>query len=173
MVSGASPRIVLATRPVDFRRGHDALAATAAVELGLDIYSGVIVIFLRRGAAASARARHRLRHCELPRSMSVASQYQTTRPPLARDLPILGSVFSLLGDIRAFLTEQYLKLGPVFGINALNRKLTVLAAAEANVFANDEGAKFLTSRPDWTGMVNAMGAERAIASMDGVRTTSA
>ena len=45
MISGASPRIVLATRPVDFRRGHDALAATAALELGLDIYSGVIVIF--------------------------------------------------------------------------------------------------------------------------------
>ncbi len=44
-IPGASPRIVLATRPVDFRRGHDALAATAAVELGLDIYSGVIVIF--------------------------------------------------------------------------------------------------------------------------------
>ena len=44
-IPGASPRIVLATRPVDFRRGHDALAATAAVELGLDIHSGVIVIF--------------------------------------------------------------------------------------------------------------------------------
>ena len=38
-------RIVVATRPVDLRRGHDALAATAAGDLGLDIYSGVIVIF--------------------------------------------------------------------------------------------------------------------------------
>ena len=72
--------------------------------------------------------------------MSVASQYQTTRPPLARGLPALGSVFSLLGGIRAFLTERYLKLGPVFRINTLNRKLIVLAGAEANVFANDEGA---------------------------------
>ena len=36
---------MVATRPVDFRRGHDALAATAAGELGLDIWSGVIVIF--------------------------------------------------------------------------------------------------------------------------------
>ena len=45
MIPGASPRIVLATRPVDFRRGHDALAAAASLELGLDIYSGVIVIF--------------------------------------------------------------------------------------------------------------------------------
>lgn len=40
-----SPRIVLMTRPVDFRCSHDALAATALLELGIDIYSGVIVIF--------------------------------------------------------------------------------------------------------------------------------
>ena len=44
-IPGVSPRIVLATRPVDFRRGHGALAEAAAVELGLDIHSGVIVIF--------------------------------------------------------------------------------------------------------------------------------
>ena len=48
IVPGQSLRIVMATRPVDFRRGHDALAATAAGELGLDIYSGVIVIFRSR-----------------------------------------------------------------------------------------------------------------------------
>ena len=45
MIPGPSPRIVLATRPVDFRRGHDALAAAASLDLGVDIYSGVIVIF--------------------------------------------------------------------------------------------------------------------------------
>ena len=99
--------------------------------------------------------------------MSTVKQDRTTRPPLARGLPVLGSVFSLLGDIRAFLTEQYLELGPVFRIHALNRKLTVLAGVEANLFANEEGTKFLTSGPDWTSMVNAMGAERAITNMDG------
>ena len=76
-------------------------------------------------------------------------------------------MFNLLGDIRAFLTEQYLELGPVFRIHALNRKLTVLAGAEANVFADEEGANYLCSGPDWTSMVNAMGAERAITNMDG------
>ena len=45
MLPDPSVRIVVATRPVDFRRGHDALAATAAGDLGLDIWSGVIVIF--------------------------------------------------------------------------------------------------------------------------------
>ena len=55
MIAVPSLRIVLATRPVDFRRGHDALAATAAGELDLDIYSGVIVIFRsRRGGQAQA-----------------------------------------------------------------------------------------------------------------------
>ena len=56
MIPGLSPGIALATRPVDFRRGHDAFAA--AVELGLDIQSGVSVIFhSKRGDKAAARAR--------------------------------------------------------------------------------------------------------------------
>ena len=53
----ASLRIVVASRPVDFRRGHDALAATASGELGLDIYSGVVVIFRsKRGDRLKALA---------------------------------------------------------------------------------------------------------------------
>ena len=35
-------RIVIATKPVDFRKGHDGLAAVAEHELGLDPHSGVI-----------------------------------------------------------------------------------------------------------------------------------
>ncbi len=37
--------IVIATKPVDFRRGHDGLAATVQRELGLDPHSGLTVIF--------------------------------------------------------------------------------------------------------------------------------
>ena len=52
-----SLRIVVATRPVDFRRGHDALAATVSGDLGLDIYSGVVVIFRsKRGDRLKALA---------------------------------------------------------------------------------------------------------------------
>ena len=48
----------MATRPVDFHQGHDALAATASGELGLDIYSGVVVIFRsKRGDRLKALAR--------------------------------------------------------------------------------------------------------------------
>ena len=37
--------IVIALRPVDFRRGHDGLAATVQNELGLDPHSGLTVVF--------------------------------------------------------------------------------------------------------------------------------
>jgi transposase len=38
-------RIVLAVRPVDFRCGHDALAALVQNTLGLDPHPGLIVVF--------------------------------------------------------------------------------------------------------------------------------
>ncbi len=47
---GSAPPIVVATRPVDFRKGFDALAALVERELGLDPFSGVVVVFRpRRG----------------------------------------------------------------------------------------------------------------------------
>ena len=44
-VAGTQMRVVVATRPVDFRKGHDGLAAVVEHELGLDPYSGVAVVF--------------------------------------------------------------------------------------------------------------------------------
>jgi len=37
-------RVVIATKPVDFRKGHDGLAALAERELDLDPHSGIIVV---------------------------------------------------------------------------------------------------------------------------------
>ena len=34
----AGPAVVVATRPVDFRKGHDGLAAVVEHELGLDCW---------------------------------------------------------------------------------------------------------------------------------------
>ena len=45
IVPADAVRVVIATRPVDFRRGHDSLAALAQSQLGLDPHSGVIVVF--------------------------------------------------------------------------------------------------------------------------------
>jgi transposase len=50
IVPGQHVRIVVATKPVDFRRGHDGLAATVQRELGLDPHSGVIVVFRAKRA---------------------------------------------------------------------------------------------------------------------------
>jgi transposase len=41
----AGVRVVIATRPVDFRKGADGLAAIAQSVLRLDPFSGVIIIF--------------------------------------------------------------------------------------------------------------------------------
>src|SRR3954451_22385417 len=38
-------RILLASKPVDFRKGAHSLAALAAAELGTDPFSGVVLVF--------------------------------------------------------------------------------------------------------------------------------
>ena len=40
-----SVRIVIATKPVDFRKGHDGLASMAQAELGFAPKTGVMVVF--------------------------------------------------------------------------------------------------------------------------------
>ena len=50
MVSLGGTRIVVATQPVDFRKGHDGLAAVVHNELGLDPYSGVAYVFRAKRA---------------------------------------------------------------------------------------------------------------------------
>ena len=42
MVSLGGTRIVVATRAVDFRKGHDGLAAVVQNELGLDPYVSAV-----------------------------------------------------------------------------------------------------------------------------------
>jgi transposase len=43
-------RILLASKPVDFRKGAHALAALAAAELGTDPFSGVVLVFRAKRA---------------------------------------------------------------------------------------------------------------------------
>ncbi len=46
----AGARILLATRPVDFRKGAHSLAALAAEVLGADPFSGAVLVFRSRRA---------------------------------------------------------------------------------------------------------------------------
>ncbi len=47
---GVGARVMVATRPVDFRKGPDALAALVGKEYGGDPYSGVIYVFRAKRA---------------------------------------------------------------------------------------------------------------------------
>ena len=44
IVAGSGLKVVVATRPVDFRKGHDGLVAVVEHELGLDPYSGTVLV---------------------------------------------------------------------------------------------------------------------------------
>jgi len=50
IVPPAGVRVVIATRPVDFRKGADGLAAIAQSALRLDPFSGLIIIFRAKRA---------------------------------------------------------------------------------------------------------------------------
>ncbi len=43
-------RIVVATKPVDFRKGHDGLAALLKNELHKDPFTGTVLVFRSRKA---------------------------------------------------------------------------------------------------------------------------
>jgi transposase len=46
----AGARVLLATKPVDFRKGAHGLAALAVAALGTDPFSGVVLVFRSRRA---------------------------------------------------------------------------------------------------------------------------
>ena len=88
-------------------------------------------------------------------------------PPSAPGIPVAGNAFSLAGDVRAYLTREYQRLGPVFRVRTFKRTLTVLAGPEANMFLVKDGRTHLRSAEAWRDFVTELGAERATMSMDG------
>ena len=47
---GTDARVLVATRPVDFRKGPDSLAALIKAELGADPFTGVVYVFRAKRA---------------------------------------------------------------------------------------------------------------------------
>jgi transposase len=50
MIVPQNPRVLIATKPVDFRKGMDGLAALIAAELKLDAFSGIVYVFRSKRA---------------------------------------------------------------------------------------------------------------------------
>ena len=50
MVVPAGVRVLIAARPVDFRKGMDGLAALAREKLGQDPFSGIVLVFRAKRA---------------------------------------------------------------------------------------------------------------------------
>ncbi len=110
------------------------------------------------------------------RNLSLAESQALTRvireqgggwPRASGGLPVAGHAFHLSGDLRAFLTKQYLKLGPVFEVNAFGRKIVVMAGREANQFMIREGKAHLRNRELVEGMGQDLGASNILLGMDG------
>lgn len=50
MILPQNPRVFIATKPVDFRKGMDGLAALVAAELKLEPFSGIVYVFRSKRA---------------------------------------------------------------------------------------------------------------------------
>ena len=97
-----------------------------------------------------------------------SSQRQVAKEiPQVRGLPVVGSALGLSKGPRAFFTEQYLNLGPVFRMKVLKRSYTVLAGAEANVFVQREGRLYFRSHDYFVEFCKELDAARFLPGMDG------
>ncbi len=65
--------------------------------------------------------------------------------PMAPGPPIIGNMRQMVTATGDFLTRQYLRLGPVFRVRALNRRLLVLAGPEANALMKRQGHRLFAS----------------------------
>jgi hypothetical protein len=66
----------VAIKPVDFRKGHDGLAAVVQSELGLDPHSGIIVVFRSKRAVFLNMVDYMVQHSG-PLSIQVTPKRQT------------------------------------------------------------------------------------------------
>ncbi|MDE0142849.1 MAG: cytochrome P450 [Caldilineaceae bacterium] len=107
------------------------------------------------------------RRVNVPPPAAPSSVGNATKIPAAAGMPLLGNVFNMAGDLRGFLIQQYLELGPIFQISALNNRFIVLAGPEGNTFVQRNGRIHLRSYESWRNFNAAMGARDALMSMDG------
>lgn len=91
----------------------------------------------------------------------------TAQCPAVPGLPLLGNAVKMAQNLRGFLTEQYLRQGPVFRVRALNHRYLVLGGPQANLFVMRRGHHLLSSKPLWRGFCDQVGVSQVLIGMDG------
>ena len=88
--------------------------------------------------------------------------------PAAKGIPLLGNSLPMAADLRGFLTDRYLSLGPVFRVSAPNRRYVVLAGPDANALMRADGDRLFLSGDTWRELDASLGADNPMmTSLDG------
>lgn len=96
-----------------------------------------------------------------------SGQFGAPPPPVVQGAPLLGSALNMMTDPVAFLVEAYATYGPVFEVKALNRRFTVLAGPEANLFMSREGDAHLSGSESWHTFADEINSKYFLAAIDG------
>ena len=82
-------------------------------------------------------------------------------------LPLFGNALALGQDAVQFLLKSYQQYGSIFRIRIFAQTVTVLAGKEANLFAQREGARFLSNQEVFKGLIQELGTEKNLANLEG------
>jgi cytochrome P450 len=100
--------------------------------------------------------------------VAVEAETRLREPVNVPGVPILGNILGMAKDPAKFFLDCYRKYGPVFRINILGNKYTVIAGAEAaNFMGRREGKDCLRSKEFWQGLVEEYGATQTLTGVDG------
>lgn len=88
-------------------------------------------------------------------------------PPIASGLPVFGSALEMASKPVDFWVEQYLRLGPVFRVKALNRHFTVMAGPEAVQFIVRMRDGVVSSHGTWADYAAESNAPHMMTMLDG------
>lgn len=87
--------------------------------------------------------------------------------PMASGRPLAGSAFAMMGNLPGLLLREYRKHGPIFRVQAFNRRFVALVGPEATAFLNREGQTLLRSFEEFSVFREALGCMNVIVGMDG------
>jgi cytochrome P450 len=89
------------------------------------------------------------------------------RPPKASGLPLVGHAYGMAKDPFGHLYRKYREMGPIYRIELVNRRFTVLAGPEANRFFARKSGELFLSEGFWDRFAREVGASEFLINADG------